>query len=37
MGLLANNDDLKVLVESLTYKEKVERSLNLIKEAYERY
>ncbi len=37
MGLLENNDDLKVLVDSLTYKQKVERSLMLIEEAYEMY
>ncbi len=37
MGLLENNDDLKVLVDSLTYREKVERSLMLIEEAYEMY
>ncbi|MCK4805337.1 MAG: phosphoadenosine phosphosulfate reductase family protein, partial [Spirochaetes bacterium] len=30
-------DDLKVLVDSLTYREKVERSLMLIEEAYEMY
>jgi phosphoadenosine phosphosulfate reductase len=37
MGLLHNNDDLKVLVETLNFKEKVDRSKQLIKEAYERY
>jgi phosphoadenosine phosphosulfate reductase len=37
MSLLGNNDDLKVLVERLNFKEKVERSLALIKEAYEKY
>lgn len=37
MGLLDNKDDLKELVESLNFKEKVERSLALIKEAYEKY
>ncbi len=37
MGLLENNDDLKVLVDSLTYRQKVERSLMLIEEAYEMY
>lgn len=37
MGLLENKDDLKVLVESLNFKQKVDRSLNLIKEAYEKF
>lgn len=37
MGLLENKDDLKVLVESLNFKQKVERSLALIKEAFEKY
>jgi len=37
MGLLEKKEDLKVLVESLNFKEKVERSKQLIKEAYERY
>lgn len=37
MGLLKNKDDIKVLVESLNFKEKVDRSLALIREAYERY
>ncbi len=37
MGLLENNDDLKVLVDSLTYRQKVERSLMLIEEAREMY
>ena len=37
MSLLNNNDDLKVLVEELNFKEKVERSKQLIKEAYARY
>ena len=37
MGLLENNDDLKVLVDSLTYRQKVERSLMLIEEACEMY
>ena len=35
MGLLENNENLKELVETLSYKEKVERSMNLIEEAYE--
>jgi phosphoadenosine phosphosulfate reductase len=37
MGLLGNEDDLKKLVETLNFKEKVDRSLALIKEAYEKY
>jgi hypothetical protein len=37
MGLLENNDNMKELVENLTYKEKVNRSLTLIDEAYDRY
>ncbi len=37
MGLLNNKDDLKSLVEELNFKEKVERSKQLIKEAYQRY
>jgi phosphoadenosine phosphosulfate reductase len=37
MGLLENKDDLIELVDSLNFKEKVERSLVLIREAYERY
>lgn len=37
MGLLENNDSTKELVEKLTYKEKVNRSLALIDEAYDRY
>lgn len=37
MGLLENKDDLKVLVESLNFKEKVDRSLALIKEAFEKF
>lgn len=37
MGLLQNHDDLKRLVESLNFKQKVERSLQLISEAYELY
>lgn len=37
MSLLDNKDDLKELVETLNFKEKVERSKQLIKEAYERY
>lgn len=37
MGLLDNKDDIKELVETLNFKEKVDRSLTLIKEAYEKY
>ncbi|MFQ5681330.1 MAG: phosphoadenylyl-sulfate reductase [Candidatus Omnitrophota bacterium] len=37
MGLLENKDDLKELVERLNFKEKVDRSLALIEEAYHKY
>ena len=37
MGLLENKDDLKELVENLNFKQKVDRSLILIKEAYQKY
>ncbi|MCX5709139.1 MAG: phosphoadenylyl-sulfate reductase [Candidatus Omnitrophica bacterium] len=37
MSLLRNKDDLKVLVETLNFKEKVERSKQLIAEAYKVY
>ena len=37
MRLFENKDDLKALVDSLNFKEKVERSLALIKEAHEKY
>ena len=37
MSLLENKDDIKLLVEALNFKEKVERSLGLIKEAYDKY
>jgi len=37
MSILDNKDDLKTLVELLNFKEKVERSKQLIKQAYERY
>lgn len=37
MGLLENKDDLKELVEKLNFKQKVDRSLELIKEAYKKY
>ena len=37
MSILDNRDDLKTLVETLNFKEKVERSKELIREAYKRY
>lgn len=37
MSLLRTEEDLKVLVETLNFKQKVDRSLQLIKEAYEKY
>ncbi len=37
MSLLDNKDDIKKLVETLNLKQKVDRSLTLIKEAYEKY
>ncbi len=37
MSLLENKEDLRVLVDKLNFKEKVGRSLALIKEAYEKY
>ncbi|OGB88110.1 hypothetical protein A3H38_03560 [candidate division WOR-1 bacterium RIFCSPLOWO2_02_FULL_46_20] len=37
MNLLENKDDLKGLVDNLNFKEKVDRSLALIEEAYEKY
>jgi phosphoadenosine phosphosulfate reductase len=37
MGLLDTQEDLKTLVEQLNFKQKVERSLGLIREAYEKY
>lgn len=37
MKVLENKDDLKLLVEKLNFKEKVERSKALIREAYEKY
>jgi phosphoadenosine phosphosulfate reductase len=37
MSLLKNSDNLKEMVENLNYKQKVERSLNLIQEAYEEH
>ncbi|MEW5821337.1 MAG: phosphoadenylyl-sulfate reductase [Cyanobacteriota bacterium] len=35
--LLSNNENLKQLVETFNFKEKVERSLSLIEEAYQKY
>jgi len=37
MSLLDNKDDLKELVEKLNFKEKVDRSLALIEEAYKKF
>ncbi|MBU1887834.1 MAG: phosphoadenylyl-sulfate reductase [Candidatus Omnitrophica bacterium] len=37
MSLLKTQEDLKILVETLNFKQKVERSLQLIKEGYEKY
>ena len=37
MSLLANKGNLKQLVETLNFKEKVERSKELIKQAYAKY
>ena len=37
MSLLDNKDDLKELVETLNFKEKVERSKKLIEEACAKY
>lgn len=37
MSILENNDDLKVLVEDLNFKEKVDRSLALIEAAYKKF
>jgi len=37
MSILDNKEDLKELVENLNFKEKVERSKQLIKETYSRY
>ena len=37
MSLLKTQEDLKVLVETLNFKEKVDRSLQLISEAYAKY
>ena len=37
MNLSKNNDNLKLLVDTLNFKQKVERSLSLIDEAYRKY
>lgn len=37
MSLLQNKDDLKELVDKLNFKEKIDRSLALIEEAYQEY
>ena len=37
MSLLETQEDLKVLVETLNFKQKVDRSLKLIEEAYKKY
>ncbi|MFH0839404.1 MAG: hypothetical protein V1883_00100, partial [Candidatus Omnitrophota bacterium] len=37
MSILDSKEDLKVLVEKLNFKEKVERSKDLIREAYKKY
>jgi phosphoadenosine phosphosulfate reductase len=37
MGLLDNKDDVKELVDKLNFKQKVERSVTLIKEAYKKF
>lgn len=37
MSLLNNNDNLKVLIDSLNFREKVERSLQLIDRAYKKF
>ncbi len=37
MSLLGNKDDIKELVETLNFKQKLKRSLALIKEAYKKY
>jgi len=37
MGLLETKEDLKLLVETLNFKQKVDRSLELISEAYKKY
>ena len=37
MSLLETKEDLKTLVETLNFKEKVDRSLQIIREAYDKY
>jgi phosphoadenosine phosphosulfate reductase len=37
MSLLENKDDLRILVDSLNFSQKIERSLELIREAYEKF
>jgi hypothetical protein len=37
MSLLENHDNIRVLVESLNFRKKVERSLSLIDKAYKQY
>ena len=37
MSLLGTKEDLKTLVDTLNFKEKVDRSLQLIREAYDQY
>lgn len=37
MALLATSENIKALVDGLNFAEKVERSLRLIREAYEEY
>lgn len=37
MGLLENTDDVKEMVDGLNFKEKVDRALVFIKEAYDKY
>lgn len=37
MSILDNKDDIKTLVETLNFKEKVERSMELIREAYKKF
>ena len=36
-GFLDNKEDVKELVETLNFKQKIDRSLALIKEAYDKY
>ncbi len=37
MSLLENKDDIKELVDNLNFKQKIDRSIALIKEAYQKY